>query len=127
MKKNIWIIDDDSIIRKVLEKLLIENNFNVIVFESGIKCIKETENPNNNLETPDLILLDYKMPLMNGDEVFKTLEQNSQLKETKIIVLSASENVKEIFESKNLYPYGYMSKPFDQHSLIKEINLLLEI
>lgn len=65
--------------------------------------------------TPDLVLLDYMMPLMDGAEVFEAMQANERLKSVPVIVMSAVPEAAKAVKGAN----AYLAKPFDVHALLK--------
>lgn len=99
MKFNsVFVVDDDKIFHFIIKKLLVNNNFNIEpkFFENGLQAI---EGIKMNLEkeeaTPDLILLDINMPILDGWqflEEFKIIKNRLQ-KEITIYIISSSDNI----------------------------------
>ena len=82
IKKNIFIIEDDAALRLALVSHL-KRNYKVSEAEDGEQAI-------DMLSTlrPDLILLDIKMPKINGIEVLKYMRRKTMLKNTPVIIIS---------------------------------------
>jgi len=85
MKTKILVVDDETAITHMI-KLNLER--------TGLYQVQEENSGKRALETalefmPDLILLDVMMPDMQGDEVATLLKQNEQLKNTKVVFLTA--------------------------------------
>src|SRR3989344_7531217 len=117
----ILIADDDEDLVTTLEHLLVKQNYEVVKAYKGLECfplIRETE--------PDLILLDIKMPYVNGQEVIEALAENKEFI-TPVIFLTA----KDDFESKKFaFEHGavdYITKPFRFEDLLGKIHSLLKM
>ena len=98
MKFNdVFVVDDDKIFHFIIKKLLVNNNIDVEpeFFENGLQAIEGIKSKLNNQEaTPDLILLDINMPVLDGWqflEEFKMLKERIQ-KEIIIYIISSSDN-----------------------------------
>ena len=98
MKFNdVFVVDDDKIFHFIIKKLLISNNINVEpeFFENGLQAIEGIKSKLDRQEaTPDLILLDINMPVLDGWqflEEFKMLKDRIQ-KEISIYIISSSDN-----------------------------------
>ncbi len=112
----ILIADDSSFMRKVLKDILLKEGYtNFIEAGNGIEALEKYEE-----EKPDLVLLDIIMPEMDGIEVLKKIGQ-----EAKILVISAVGQEEMIKESKKLGSLGFITKPFDNSNVTKEINKVL--
>ena len=75
-------------------------------------------------EEPDIIILDLMMPKVDGFEVCDFVRKNPNLKQSKIIILSAKNTEEDI---KKGYKHGanlYVAKPFSTRSLVKKVNSL---
>ncbi len=110
----ILIIDDQPGIRQLLSEILKEEGYliyNAINGMDGISKIEEVK--------PDVILLDMKMPGMDGIEVLGELKQ-LHIK-TKVIMMTAYGELDPINEARHLGAYGYVSKPFDVLNLCQTI------
>ncbi len=97
-------------------------NFNVSVALSGEKAIEITHKM-----IPDMILLDIKMPGIDGFETCRLLKQNAALQEVPIIFISA---VKETIDKVNGFSVGgvdYITKPFEHEEVLARINTHLTL
>jgi CheY-like chemotaxis protein len=119
MEKNILVVDDNPINLKLLESIL-EDEYSLRLYTDVKKAI---ESAIKNI--PDLILMDIKMPIMDGYEACKQLKEQEDLKETPIIFLSAG-NDKEMKEK--AYAVGgadYIEKPFKIDEILTKITQFL--
>ena len=116
MKKEILIIEDDPKIRRYLELELIHEGYNVHLAENGkvgLELFRE--------KSYSLILLDLMLPLMDGEEVCKTIRKESNIP---IIVLTAKD---EIFSKIALLDLGaddYITKPFIIGELLARMRVI---
>ncbi|GEM_PF-3194536 len=97
MCKKVFIADDSSTIRGVAEALLRQKGFEVYSASNGEATLKMI-----NSIMPDVILLDYSMPELNGVEVCKAIRNRNQFEETPIIIMASqkdSERVTDFVES----------------------------
>jgi DNA-binding response OmpR family regulator len=83
MKQNIAIIEDESAIRSMYAFKLKHSGYNVCEAEDGIKGLSIIEK-----EKPDLILLDLRMPRMNGEEMLRALRGTEWGKNIPVIILT---------------------------------------
>jgi CheY-like chemotaxis protein len=82
---SILIVDDDADIRTLLRELLSAEEYVVHVARDGHHALRVLE----KLDIPSLILLDYKMPVMDGKQFLTALRQIPRLKAVPVIILSA--------------------------------------
>lgn len=121
-KVNILIIDDEIDLCQSLSEMLKEEEegYKVSTANSGKKGLAEI-----NEEVPDLVLLDIKMPQMDGIE---TLEKIKTIdKDILVIMLTAYQTVETAIKAMKLGAYDYISKPFDYEELKIIINRALKI
>lgn len=119
MRKTILAIDDDMVYLKQLHSLLC-NDYNVIMINSTKLALEYLTN-----HTPDLILLDYQMPLYNGITLINIIHQNESRKNIPFIILSGSLDQKAIQDFYPHSPVAYLAKPINKDALMEKIELAL--
>lgn len=117
--KTILIADDDKNIRELLAELLESNNFEVITAESGEDALKIAKEG----KPIDLIILDYKMPGMNGMDCAIRLREFN--KEAAIIVSTGLSSRISEAEAQSLNIDMVLTKPYDFELLLSAINGIL--
>ena len=107
----ILIVDDEINLVNMLQRLLKNLDYDVAVATNGRHALEQADQFD-----PDVILLDIKMPDMDGIQVLKTLRSTPRFAETPIIVLSAKGQLHEISAGMEAGADTYMCKPvmFDQ-------------
>lgn len=106
----IGIVDDKPTIRNLLEEFFQQEGFTVYTADDGKKAIQLVKNFN-----PHLILMDLRMPDMNGAEA---LQEIRKVKPEQIVIMMTAYGEEDIVEQAvNLGAYGYISKPFDLYEL----------
>ena len=107
----ILIVDDQVNLVNMLQRLLKNLNYDVAVATDGRQALERA----NQFE-PDLILLDMKMPDVDGIQVLETLRRNTRFAQTPIIVLSAKGQLHEINAGIEAGADTYLCKPvmFDE-------------
>ena len=122
-KKKILIVDDDAeIIEMMVDVLVRDGRFDVKSAASGYEGGIMTEQ-----FRPDLIILDYMLPDVNGNIVCKTIKQNPDFAEIKIIIVSGVVNEEEIEDLKQAGAEEFIKKPFNIAQLIDKITSILQI
>ena len=117
MTRKVLLIDDDKGIVEVIKNILEERDYDVIVAYDGKEGLEKIQS-----EVPDLIILDVRMPLMNGYEFIRALKAQKVIDGMPmipVIVLTAKEEMEEVFKMEGAK--GYLVKPVDPGSLIKKI------
>ncbi len=115
-KDCIFIIDDNLDNIKLLERILLDLNYSVRVAVRGASALKSIQ-----LEQPDLILLDLKMPDMDGYEVCKKLKNNQQTKNIPVIFISALDDIEIKERVLNAGGIDYITKPFQINEISTRI------
>lgn len=82
-KKTILIIEDEQYHRQVLERILVQHNFSVILAVDGYEGLKKTFE-----FKPDLIILDLLLPGLSGFAVLEKLRAAEETKNMKVVILS---------------------------------------
>lgn len=78
-------------------------------------------------QTFDLIISDWNMPLMTGEELLKNVRQNNSSANTPFLMLTARSDKDSVLNAINAGVTEYMHKPFDRQALIGKITHLLDI
>ena len=122
-KQKILVVDDDpEIVELFVDVLTRDGRFDVKTARSGYDAGMLTQEFN-----PDLIILDYMLPDINGNVVCKTIRQNPNFAETKIIIVSGVVNQDEINDLMRSGADDFVKKPFNIEKLIEKIGQLLTI
>ncbi len=113
---DILIADDESIIRLGLKTILEEAGHTVYAAENGVAALRLAEN-----RTPDLVILDIKMPGMDGLEAARALLDRAQVP---IIFLTAFGEQELIERAARLPVMGYLVKPIKEAELLAMIQIV---
>ena len=114
---HILAIDDNKIIRKSLEKMLLNQGHQIETAANGKQGLEMAERIQ-----PELILLDIVMPDLNGWEVCTLLKQNPATKDIPVIMLTALDDVDALEQSFHAGAVDYIRKPFNHRELNLRIN-----
>ena len=76
--------------------------------------------------TPDLILLDLNLPIMDGREVLAELKADPELRKTPVIVLTTSQREQDVAMSYDLHANSYITKPVDFDQFIHAVRVIEE-
>jgi len=117
-KSSILVVDDEDALRSVLSNELINEGYDVRTASDGDEAIVEL-----NKAQFDLVLLDIKMPRVNGFEVLKHIKENAA--RTKVVMLTGFADLKNAIESKKLGADDFVSKPYDLVDLLTTIERVL--
>lgn len=114
--KKILIVDDDSVNLKMLRNVFNSNEFQIIQASGGFEAVKIAQN-----DHPDLIILDIRMPDIDGGEVASILKNDPLTQNIPIIFLSSSINKEEEQYSSTHKGVYLMAKPFDRDALLNRV------
>jgi DNA-binding response OmpR family regulator len=109
--EKILIVDDDQDLRFNLSNILKDEGYDVLAVEDGREALKTVQR-----NCPNLVLLDIRLPSMNGMEIFEKLKRMD--KDLLIIMLTAYVEVKDAVKAMKLGAFDYVTKPFDNEELI---------
>ncbi|MDD2296406.1 MAG: response regulator [Sphaerochaetaceae bacterium] len=121
MKKRLLILDDKIAIAKIISVYL-SNDFDITYFDTPVKGIEWLYEGN----TPDLIILDIRMPEMNGDEFLSYIKKNGLFKDIPVIILSGEESSATRIRMLEEGADDYILKPFNPMELKIRIRKVLK-
>jgi two-component system sensor histidine kinase EvgS len=115
-KATILVVDDIKDNRKLVTSTLKEHDLEVIEAVNGKEAIEHL----HNIKI-DLILMDIKMPVMDGYEATKIIKADEKLRTIPLIALTASVMGKDLEKIEQYRFDGYLRKPISQEALLEEI------
>ncbi len=120
MARTVLVIDDEQNMRWVLGQALEKAGYDVLSAENGAKGLQQFAR-----NSVDLVLLDLKMPGMDGLAVLRELRQRSA--NVPILLLTAYATVPTAVEALHLGATDYLRKPFDLETILAQINKFLSL
>ena len=120
MDKKILIIDDELEVRNLFYDIFTKEGYEVVTIAGGEESIKAVKK-----EKPDLVLLDFNMPNINGIEILKEIRKEDT--KTKIVMLTAvgSEDLEK--EARLLGASGFLRKSLGIEVIVKSVNNIFGI
>ena len=118
-RKHILIIDDDVSVLKTLRYHL-QDTYRVSVVNSGKVALDFLLK-----HKPDLIVLDYLMPLYNGAAVLKIIQSREDTKDIPVLFLTGQSDMSTVTECLALNPAGYIVKPISKEALLGKLESVL--
>ena len=119
---SILIVDDTIYNIQLLSLMLVKQGYEVEQASSGLEALEKIEQ-----KLPDIILLDIRMPGLNGYEVCTKLKENPRTKHIPIIFISSVEEVSEKVEAFSVGGVDYISKPFQLIEVLARIETHLRL
>jgi len=119
-KKKILVIDDDPKMVKVVAARLEASGYGTMTANDGLQGLEIAKN-----EQPDLILLDIKMPNMDGHTMMRNLKKFGEKTRTiPVIILTGYDGLDDLFGLEGAV--DYIVKPFDHRDLLLRIRNVLK-
>jgi len=123
---NLLIVDDSKIVRRVLTNTMKRffkepdwTELNLFEAEDGVEAMKVMEK-----EKVDIMLLDWNMPNMNGEEVVEAVRANKEWNKTRIIMATTEGSKESVLKMIKKGANGYMVKPFQEEAIFKTLNTI---
>ncbi|MCD4668532.1 MAG: response regulator, partial [Sulfurimonas sp.] len=123
---NILIVDDSKIVRRVLNNTMKRYfkepkwpELNLFEAEDGNFAMKYMEK-----ESIDIVLLDWNMPNMNGEEVVEAIRAEKKWMKTRIIMATTEGGKDSVLKMIKKGANGYMVKPFNEEAIFKTLNTI---
>lgn len=116
-RKLVLVVDDDPDLREFTREVLEGANYRVRTADDGAAALSALAH-----EAPDVVLLDIRLPVFSGDEIFKLLARLDR--RPPIILMTAGERARDRALAHH-NPY-YLSKPFDAAMLLATIETAIE-
>lgn len=114
LKAKVLVVDDEPPIRELVSLVLDQEGYQVTSAENGHDALRAVSQSN-----PDVILLDLKMPIMDGPE-FARRYRATRGPHAAIVVITAAEEAEGT--ASEVDPCGYLAKPFDVASLVETVD-----
>jgi phosphoribosyl 1,2-cyclic phosphodiesterase/CheY-like chemotaxis protein len=119
--KRFYVVDDDPFAVAILERVLDSAGYEVRTSLSSVQALKEIiDNP------PDCVLVDLMMPEMDGFELTHRLRERPELKQMRIVVVSAKSYEADRRKAREMGADAYIAKPVRPESFLGELQGLLE-
>ncbi len=114
-KAKVMVVDDDAgTLRNI--KSLLSDMYDVVVANSGRKALEII-----GMENPDIILLDYEMPLMKGPETMRHIREKRGFENSPIVFLTGVNDRAQITAALAMKPTGYLLKPVNKEKLLNTV------
>ena len=121
-KGEILVVDDEPDTLALLTSILTEAGYRVRPSDSGSLALASVEN-----SPPDLILLDMRMPVMDGLEVCRQLKARKESREIPVVFVSGSADAEVRVDGLEIGAVDFVIKPFNRAELLARIRTHLEL
>ena len=120
VKKKILVVDDSgAMLRNV--KGWLEDHYQVVLANSGAMAIKYLAT-----DRPDLVLLDYEMPIIDGRQVLEMIRAEKEFSDMPVIFLTSKGDKESVMQVMALKPEGYLLKTQEPAKIIQAIDEFFE-
>lgn len=114
-KKRILLVDDDSDYLRMVKGWL-SRKYRVTIVGSGMQAVTYLAN-----NKPDLILLDYSMPVTSGPQVLGMIRSEPSTEKIPVIFLTGKDDSESVMHVLNLKPDGYILKSIERDALLERL------
>jgi DNA-binding response OmpR family regulator len=121
-QKKVMVVDDEKSLAELLEVNLMFEGFQVTKAFSGVESLNKIPD-----EHPDIIILDVRMPGLDGFEVCRRLKASEETKNIPVVMVSAFAQEDDINKGLSVGAAAYVKKPFDITKLIETIRQILKL
>lgn len=119
-KPKVLVVDDSLTVRQHMSNLL-EEDYDITLAESSIVAIR-----NISLNKPDLVLLDYEMPVCDGKQMLEMIRSDETLADVPVIFLTGRNDPESVKKVKSLKPAGYLLKNLKPEDIKQNIDAFFE-
>ncbi len=119
-KKKVLIVDDSDFMLKTMAMLL-GDDYETLTVTSGLSAFRSI-----TLDRPDLVLLDYEMPVCNGSQILEMIRAEKEFEDIPVIFLTSRVDRESVKKVVGLKPQGYLSKSLTPEMIKQEIGRFFE-
>jgi DNA-binding response OmpR family regulator len=120
--KRVLIVEDDAAIIELLRFLLEQEGLEVEVAHDGLEALDKMET-----FSPDLVLLDLRLPKLEGMDVLWEMRQNPRWNNVPVVIISVDSSPQTMLQGWRLGVDSYFIKPFDPDELIRVVRRILSV
>jgi two-component system, NtrC family, response regulator AtoC len=118
-QRTILVADDDASIRSLLKQLLSDEGYNVVEATTGSEVVEKVKDVN-----PDLVIMDVRMPELDGIEALSKLKVSSP--KTSVLIMTAFGSSNNAIRAMELGAFDYITKPFELDKISHTVKRVIE-
>ena len=123
--KRILVVDDDPMIRTLVQEILVNEGHDVVLAEDGQKAVDLLDKEPRPISFATVVL-DVVMPGMNGLDVLTRLKLHGHTSSLPVLMLTGEDKAEDIMAGYNIGADYYITKPFTRQQLLYGLSLVLE-
>jgi CheY-like chemotaxis protein len=116
MPKTILVADDSRMFRQLEENFLREQGYHLLHAEDGAQAVRLATS-----ESPDLVLMDVQMPVMDGNKALSILKNNERTCHIPVLMLTAEAGPRDRQVMHELGANGILAKPISRDALLEAV------
>src|SRR5436309_456416 len=118
-QRTILVADDDASIRSLLKQLLSDEGYSVVEATTGTEVVEKVKDTN-----PDLVIMDVRMPELDGIEALSKLKVSSP--KTSVLIMTAFGSSNNAIRAMELGAFDYITKPFELDKISHTVKRVIE-
>ena len=118
----ILVVDDDLLVIRLLEKLLVSKGYTVLLADEAPQGLEMAIK-----ESPDLVILDVMMPIINGFNICRLLKSQPNRQNIPIILLTSRATEEDRCIGREVGADAYFSKPLNTEEFLQKVQELLRV
>lgn len=108
----ILVVDDELSVAEVVESILTDAGYEVVIASNGRQGLERA-----NERRPDLVLLDFMMPIMSGPGMLEAIRKNPGLRDVPVVIMSSLPESTIAKSAKGMY-FAFLRKPFKVRAVV---------
>ncbi|TWU51937.1 response regulator [Rubripirellula reticaptiva] len=114
------VVDDSRAIRRIVGTMMRNLGYEVHEAEHGVDALEKLE----QIETPDVLLIDWNMPVMNGIDLIKAVRAQDKYSDVAIMMVTTETEMERMAQAFIAGANEYVMKPFDEATITEKLQIL---
>ncbi len=116
----VLIVDDSRAIRRIISEIMKQIGFEVSEASNGLEALRRLDEQG----APDLVLVDWNMPHMNGLDLIKAIRANPNFTDLPLMMVTTVTEMERMAQALMAGVNDYVIKPFDKAAIVDKLQLL---
>lgn len=118
-QRSVMVVDDSPCVRAVVEASLQRENVAVTTYADGLMALGALQR--QEVDIPDVVLIDIELPKMDGYELAKILHAKPEMAESALVMLSGHDGMIDKMRARLAGAQGFIAKPFDVRFMVRQV------